>query len=304
MTSTKGGCTLKEFTEYISDAFVHCRMINDEGKFDIIAVYGNKQLEHITNKTLDQLIDKKMTEVFPNLADSIFNWPKMLCEAAMTNEHTVIEQYVNAFEKFVKFSIFGFKDETFYIIIQDLTDKREIRRIILEKDRQIEHLENELKSRASIEPLTNLYNFQFVTDCIKHSIQGYKEEEIAFCVFLIDIDNFKDFNLKYGMDTGDMVLQDVARILSLSARKIDVVGRYGNDKFIMILNNVELDIAKIIIERVKMELNRYDLNLNNNNIHASGALVEYRGESLEEFIKKAEELLKKAQGLGKGIILS
>jgi len=106
------------------------------------------------------------------------------------------------------------------------------------------------------------------------------------------------------METGDIVLQDIAHILSISARKIDVVGRYGNDKFIMILNNVELDIAKIIIEKVKMEFNRYDLNINKSNIYVSGAVVEYRGESLEEFIEKAEKLLSKAQSMGKGKILS
>ena len=295
---------MKEFAEYLSDAFVHCRMSYHEGRFDIIAIYANKQLEQITNKTMDQIIGNKMTEIFPSLRDSIFDWPKILCEAAMTNEHTVIEQYVNAFEKFVKFNIFEFKDDTFYMTIQDLTHKREIRRIILEKDRQIEHLENEIKSRASIEPLTNLYNFQFITDCLKHSIQSYKEEGTAFCVLLIDIDDFKEFNLKHGMEIGDMILQDVARILSLSARKIDVVGRYGNDKFIMILNNVELDIAKIIIEKIKTEINKYDLNISNNNIQVSGAVVEYRGETLEVFIEKGEELLEKAQTMGKGRILS
>ena len=200
--------------------------------------------------------------------------------------------------------IFLDKDDTFYLTIQDLTLKREVRRVILEKDRQIKHLESEIRSRASIEPLTNLYNFQFITDCIKHSIQGYKEEGTKFCLFLIDIDDFKEFNLKYGLETGDMVLQDVAHILSLTARKIDVVGRYGNDKFIIILNNVELDIAKIIIERIKMELGRYDLNISKKSFNVSGAIVEYRGESLEGLIEKAEELLRKAQTIGKGIILS
>ena len=42
----------------------------------------------------------------------------------------------------------------------------------------------------------------------KHSIQSYKEEGTAFCVFLIDIDDFKEFNRKYGIETGDIVLQD------------------------------------------------------------------------------------------------
>ena len=296
---------MKEFTKYISDAFVQCRLVQVEsGKFDVVAIYANKNLEYITNRTLEELIEHRMTEVFPALRESIFDWPKILCEAALTSDHTVIEQYVNAFEKFVKFNIFGYKDNIFYLTIQDITQKRETRRVILEKDRQIQHLESELKSRASIEPLTNLYNFQFVTDCMKHSIEGYKEEGTKFCIFLVDIDDFTEFNLKYGMDTGDKILKDIARILSLNARKIDIVGRYGNDKFVIIINNAELDIAKILIERIKMELNRYELCINNNTFNACGALVEYRGESLEEFVEKAEVLLKKAQTMGKGIMLS
>ena len=296
---------MREFAEYMSDAFVQCRMVRDErGKFDVVAIFANKNLEYITNKTLEELIDNRMTEIFPALRDSIFDWPKILCEAAMTSDHTVIEQYVNAFEKFVKFNVFGYKDQVFYLTIQDLTDQRKTRRVILEKDRQIKHLESELKSRASVEPLTNLYNFQFITDCIKQSIQSYQEEGMKFCVFLVDIDDFKEFNLKYGIETGDRVLQDIARILSLSARKIDVVGRYGNDKFVMILNNTEIDIAKIIIERIKMEIDRYDLNIDNKAINTSGALVEYRGETLEEFVEKAENLMRKAQCMGRGTILS
>ena len=296
---------MREFAEYMSDAFVQCRMVRDErGKFDVVVIFANKNLEYITNKTLEELIDNRMTEIFPALRDSIFDWPKILCEAAMTSDHTVIEQYVNAFEKFVKFNVFGYKDQVFYLTIQDLTDQRKTRRVILEKDRQIKHLESELKSRASVEPLTNLYNFQFITDCIKQSIQSYQEEGMKFCVFLVDIDDFKEFNLKYGIETGDRVLQDIARILSLSARKIDVVGRYGNDKFVMILNNTEIDIAKIIIERIKMEIDRYDLNIDNKAINTSGALVEYRGETLEEFVEKAENLMRKAQYMGRGTILS
>lgn len=291
---------MKEFMEYISDAFVKCKMIQEEsGKFDVVSLLANKNLERITNKTMEELINRRMTEVFPALRDSIFDWPKILCEAAMTSDHTVIEQYINAFDKFVRFNIFGYKDDIFYLTIQDLTEQRATRRLFLEKDRQIKHLENEVKSRASIEPLTKLYNFQFVTDCIRQSIQSYKEESTKFCLFLVDIDDFKKINLKLGLDTGDRVLQDIARILSMAARKIDVVGRYGNDKFIMILNNTEIDIAKIIVERIKMELERYHLS-----IKASGALVEYRGETLEEFVEKAERLMEKAQSMGGDTILS
>jgi diguanylate cyclase (GGDEF)-like protein len=123
-------------------------------------------------------------------------------------------------------------------------------------------------------------------------------------MLIIDIDDFKTFNLSYGINTGDKILQDYAHILISVIRKIDVAGRYENDKFIVVMNNVDIDIAKLMVEKVKMETKNYNLNINNTNFSTCGALVEYGGEAIEEFFSKAEALLVKAQSMGKGIILS
>jgi len=294
-----------EFINYISDALIICRIVREEsGKIELEVLEANDQIESIIGMKANDIINKKMTVLFPSLSDSLFDWPKILSEAAMTSDHKIIEQYIAAFEKYLKLSIFGYKDGCFYVAIQDLTEKKEIRRKMLEKDRQIKLLESELKLRANVDILTQLYNFQFMTDCINNSITSYKEEGINFCMLLLDIDDFKKFNLSYGINTGDKILQDYGHILSSNARKIDVVGRYENDKFIVVINNVDIDIAKLMVERVKMQTEKYNLNMNNTKLCACGALVEYSGESLEEFFEKAESLLKKAQAKGKGIVLS
>ncbi|MGB4440070.1 MAG: GGDEF domain-containing protein [Sedimentibacter sp.] len=294
-----------EFINYISDALIKCRIIREKsGKIDLEVLFANSQIESIIGMRSNEIINKKMTVMFPALADSLFNWPKILSEAAMTNDHKIIEQYIVAFEKYLRLSIYGYKDDCFYIVIQDLTEKKEIKRTMLEKDRQIFHLESELKSRANVDMLTKLYNFQFVIDCINNSISAYKEEGVSFCMLLVDIDNFKKFNMSFGINIGDKVLQGLAHILSSVARKIDVVGRYENDKFVVVMNNVDVDIAKLMVERVKQETEKYNFNLDNTSLSTCGALVEYRGESLEELFEKAETLLIKAQSMGKGIILS
>jgi len=225
-----------EFANYISDALIKCRIIREEsGKIELEALMANNQIESIIGLKPNEIINKKMTVMFPLLADSLFNWPKILSEAAMTSDHKIIEQYIVAFEKYLSLSIFGYKDDCFYIAIQDLTEKKEVRKTILEKDRQIFHLESELKSRANVDMLTKLYNFQFIIDCINSSIATYKEEGVSFCMLLIDIDDFKKFNMSFGINKGDKVLQDLAHILSSVARKIDVVGRYENDKFVVVM---------------------------------------------------------------------
>jgi predicted transcriptional regulator len=71
----------------------------------------------------------------------------------------------------------------------------------------------------------------------------------------------------------------------------------------IILNNVDIDIAKIMTERIKMDIENYSLNYKSN-LSVCGSIVEYRGESIEEFIEKSENLTTKAQMMGKGIILS
>lgn len=295
---------MKEFADYLSDGIVQCKIVKDNlGKVDIIAIYANKKTEHITGKKVEEIINKGMKEVFPPIADSIFDWPKILSEAAMTSDHRVIEQYVVGFERYVRFSIFGFENDTFYIAMQDMTEKRETKRILLEKERVIRHLESEIKSKANIDMLTSLYNFQFMNESIKNSIVSFKEEGISFCLLVLDIDDFKKINKIYGMNEADKIIQNVAYILSSNARKIDVVGRYGNDKFMIILNNVDLDIAKIMAERIKTEIEGYSLKFNGK-LSVCGSIVEYDGETIEEFIEKSENLTSKAQSMGKGIILS
>lgn len=295
---------MKNYFNYISDGIVQCKMVRDNsGKVDIVAIYANKQTEQITGKTVDEILNRGMREVFPPIAESIFDWPKILSEAAMTSDNKIVEQYVVGFEKYVKFSVFGYENETFYVAMQDMTEKREQKRLMLEKERIIKHLENQIKARANKDMLTNLYNFQFINESISGSIASYKEEGINFCLLVLDIDDFKKINKMYGVNQADKIIQEVARILSTNARKIDIVGRYGNDKFMIILNNVDIDIAKLMTEKIKKEIESFSLEFNGN-LSVCGSIVEYTGESIEEFIEKSENLTTKAQSMGKGIILS
>ncbi|WP_326906596.1 sensor domain-containing diguanylate cyclase [Sedimentibacter sp. MB31-C6] len=295
-----------DYFNYISDVVIKCKIVQKDnmGEIDLKVLFANKQIQNTMGVSSSEIINKNLTDVIPKLSNSIFHWPKILSEAAMTSEHKVIEQYVDAFEKYLKFNIFGYKEECFFITIQDVTEKKDIKRKLLERDRQIKHLEDELKSKANIDMLTKLYNFQFVTDSIYNSIESYKEEGINFCVLLIDIDNFKGINKKYGIKNGDAVLQNVANTISSLARKIDVVGRYGNDKFILLLNSMDAEIAKIMVERLKQDIKRHSANLDGIEVSVCGTLIEYHGESEEELLEKIESNIDKAMSIGKGTIIS
>jgi|GEM_PF-403524 len=297
---------MKEFLDHISDAIVKCKIVQNEktGKIDLQGVYANHQMEVLTNLSRDSIINHNMTDAYPQLQEGLFDWPKILSDVAMTNESKIIEQYFEAFEKYLRLNIFGYKDGCFDIIITDLTEKKEIKRQLLVRDRQIKHLETEIKSMANVDMLTKMYNYQFLIDSISSSIESYKEEGANFCILLIDIDGFRKINQNHGIKLGDSTLQEIALMLSSLARKIDVAGRYGDDEFMVILNNLDIEIAKIMVERLKQDIDKNFTKLLDTKISASGSLIEYSGENVEELLYKAETNMEKAKSLGKGTIIS
>lgn len=296
---------MEKFFDYISDAAIKCRIVlrEDNGKIDLQAIYANKKTEFITNVPNEAIINRNMTDVFPKMNDLIFDWPKIFSETAMTNEIKTIEQYFVAFEKYLKFSIFGYDDGCFDLLINDLTEKKEFKRQLLERDRQIKHLQVELKEKANVEMVTKLYNFQFTIDCLRQSIENYKDEKITFCMFILDIDDFKSINRTYGIDTGDEILQNLAYVLKSNARKIDVPGRLEKDRFILVFNHIDIDIAKIMVEKIKHDISK-QIKLSDYEVSVSGSLIEYNGQTIENLLFEGEEKLKKAKSLGRGSILA
>lgn len=297
---------MEKFFDYISDAAIKCKVIRkeDSNKNDLQIIYANRPTEYITNLSNNSIINKNLSDIFPKMTDTLFNWPKIFIETAMTNDSKIIEQYFVPFEKYLRFNIFGYKDDCFDIIITDLTEKKEIKRQLLVRDRQIRHLENEIKSSVNVDMLTKLYNFQFIVDSIANSIENYNEEGDKFCLLLLDIDDFKKINEIHGIKVGDIVLQKASLLFSSIARKIDVTGRYGKDEFIIVFNNLDIDIAKIMVEKLKQAMEKYFLELIDSKVSVCGALLEYSGEPIEQLLNKLEKKLIKAKSFGNGTIIS
>ncbi len=82
--------------------------------------------------------------------------------------------------------------------------------------------------------LTGLLNRRAFNDvALEYEIQ-YRQNESDFALFMIDLDNFKDVNDKYGHEYGDLVLASVAKSLSMIAADNSVLFRYGGDEFVIL----------------------------------------------------------------------
>ncbi len=119
-------------------------------------------------------------------------------------------------------------------------------------------LQNELKDQAIKDPLTGVYNRRYFNEVVEQELirSGRYEHPIGF--LMIDVDNFKEINDRFGHQVGDRVLQAVADLLVAQVRESDIVVRYGGDEFLVMLietdgqaDAVEARIRKAVTERNK-----------------------------------------------------
>ncbi len=184
----------------------------------------------------------------------------------------------------------------------------ELKKLLLLKEREIKFLRayiRELekaieyyKNSSIIDELTNIYNRRYIIESLKKEKAFADRTGEKFSLALIDIDNFKEVNDKYGHEVGDKVLEMVAYEIQNSVREADIVGRWGGDEFIVILRNTDIEKAKKVAERIKEQIK--NIKVNSINLSVSIGLTEYNGrESLKDLIRKADKALYRAKEKGK-----
>ncbi len=112
---------------------------------------------------------------------------------------------------------------------------------------------SEREKLTMIDSLTGIANRRFADRTLAREIDRMTRAGSELSIALVDIDHFKRVNDTYGHNTGDAVLQRVARILSEVARGSDVVARWGGEEFLAILP-VGLEGARVFGERARVAL--------------------------------------------------
>lgn len=153
---------------------------------------------------------------------------------------------------------------------------------------------------AIIDHLTGLYNRRHFDYCLKKSIAEAKRKKGHFSLLMIDIDKFKDVNDKYGHLTGDKVLNDLAKVLKKSVRKVDICFRYGGDEIAVILPNTEKNAAENVVARIERKVEPFKFTVDARHklrLKLSIGLAVYPDDGLKPklLIKRADELLYKAK---------
>ncbi len=128
----------------------------------------------------------------------------------------------------------------------------------LQKELLDQHMsDNErLKESVITDPLTGLRNRRFYSLVIGNEMARVEQEALAYgpkeelLFFVLDLDNFKQTNDRYGRDAGDLVLIEIARRLEAMTRKSDFVLRWGGEEFLVISRGTDRTQGEYLAERI------------------------------------------------------
>jgi diguanylate cyclase (GGDEF)-like protein len=117
--------------------------------------------------------------------------------------------------------------------------------------------------KAHTDSLTGLWNHGYFQYCLQEELNSAQKNSQPLSIIMADLDNFKMYNDAYGHQKGDQILKQIARLLSLSARKQDSIYRYGGEEFAIILARTNKHDARAIAERIKTTIEKYDFQQTN-----------------------------------------
>jgi len=116
--------------------------------------------------------------------------------------------------------------------------------------KKIEHTNLQLKFQSQHDPLTKLPNRDAISELLHQAVAASEasSEQLIFC--LIDIDALKDINDTLGHENGDTLLNQISQRLKHSLRSSDYIGRYGGNKFAVILNHTQTTSVEAICNKL------------------------------------------------------
>ena len=165
---------------------------------------------------------------------------------------------------------------------------------------------NQLKTAATVDPLTNCYNRRALDTLITSDIFYARRYGTALSVIMIDVDNFKKINDVHGHHAGDAVLKDICTLLPSLVRKSDYLARYGGEEFVLVLPDTSLYSAVRLAEKLRKKIEMHETRLSDKSIRVTASFGVASLENKPDggsLLREADERLYKAKAIGKNCVV-
>jgi len=115
-----------------------------------------------------------------------------------------------------------------------------------------------IEEQSFTDPLTETYNRRALNDISSRFISQARRRHAPLTFLMVDANNFKRINTRFGHLTGDLMLAEIASVLKSSIRGSDAAVRYGGDEFLVILADTTAIGAANVVERIHGKLDDWN----------------------------------------------
>ena len=164
---------------------------------------------------------------------------------------------------------------------------------------RLRKLNNQLKSQAETDQLTELPNRHAIDSSFALDIIRAQRYERPLSVILLDIGHFKAVNDELGHLMGDKVLVEFARLLKSGLRSVDTVCRWGGEEFLVICHETDLGQAMQLAERILEQIRTHAFPCPRPLTSSAGLATVLRGDSVATLMQRADESLYDAKHRGR-----
>lgn len=289
------------FDNMLEGFALHEMIFDKDGKaLDYRFINVNPYFEKLTGLKKESLINKTVKEVLPSTENY---WINAYGKVTTTGEPLYFENYSQELDKHFSCYAFSPSKNKFAVVFSDVTKEKKLHK---ELEIEKEKLQSE-KEKAEIlavhDSLTNLPNRRLLQDRVETSILFAKRNKTKLAICVLDLDNFKQVNDKYGHLIGDEVLKLIAIRSKNSLREYDTISRIGGDEFVILITNFSTyDQCRHIVERL-IEANRKTMNIEEHELSPTFsigvAIYPEHGITYKELVKNADTALYEAKDEGK-----
>lgn len=175
-------------------------------------------------------------------------------------------------------------------------------RKLAQYNHRLAQLNLELERLSVTDRLTGLFNRLKLDVVLTGEIDRASRFTQPFSLILIDIDYFKQVNDRYGHPVGDQVLEQFANILLRKTRKVDTVGRWGGEEFLIICPNTDGAGARQLAESLRVAIEEHNFPIVGRMTASFGVSGFQANDQANDIVARADEALYTAKHDGRNCV--
>ncbi len=165
-------------------------------------------------------------------------------------------------------------------------------------------LTEKIKRLSEEDYLTKLHNRRKIHEILENEISRSKRYNSTFAVVLLDIDNFKNTNDKFGHNAGDQVLVQISDIIGNTIRESDIASRWGGEEFLVFCPHTNIDGAFSLAEKLRNNIEKNEFGEVGYKTASFGVAQIEHVDTVQSLIQRADEALYSAKNSGKNIVMT